>query len=217
MPSTASSFRRGTPRPFAGRLAVELRRSGALLRPRQIRARCIGQGRQCVEHKIDGGNMFEAPRRREYPLPPLRDGRLCGMRADNFRAGPPLLVLDRSAAKKCANTAEPSPKSSLKPSAAACWIGRSCRCCQCRGSGRPPGIKETADPAVTATGAASPLLAISLRRPSSSETLPRLAARPRWWPPDNRQPHGLLRGEMPAYELPRGPRPAGAASISRSL
>jgi hypothetical protein len=81
----------------------------------------------------------------------------------------------------------------------------------------PPGIKETADPAVTATGAASPLLAISLRRPSSSETLPRLAARPRWWPPDNRQPHGLLRGEMPAYELPRGPRPAGAASISRSL
>ena len=31
----------------------------------------------------------------------------------------------------------------------------------------PPGIKETADPAVTAIGAASPLLAISLRRPSS--------------------------------------------------
>jgi hypothetical protein len=49
----------------------------------------------------------------------------------------------------------------------------------------PSGIKETADPAVTAIGAASPLLAISLRRPSSSEMLPRLAARPRWWPPDN--------------------------------
>src|SRR6516225_1541359 len=28
-----------------------------------------------------------------------RSGRLCGMRADNFLAGPPLLVLDRSAAK----------------------------------------------------------------------------------------------------------------------
>ena len=42
----------------------------------------------------------------------------------------------------------------------------------------PPGIKETADPAVTAIGAASPLLAISPRRPSSSEILPRLAARP---------------------------------------
>src|SRR6516162_3569243 len=49
----------------------------------------------------------------------------------------------------------------------------------------PPGIKETADPAVTAISAASPLLAISLRRPSSSERLPRLAARPRWWPRDN--------------------------------
>ena len=42
----------------------------------------------------------------------------------------------------------------------------------------PPGIKETTDPAVTAIGAASPLLAISPRRPSSSEILPRLAARP---------------------------------------
>lgn len=28
-----------------------------------------------------------------------RSGRLCGMHADNFLAGPPLLVLDRSAAK----------------------------------------------------------------------------------------------------------------------
>ena len=82
----------------------------------------------------------------------------------------------------------------------------------------PPGIKETADPAVTAIGAASPLLAISLRRPSSSEMLPRLAARPRWCAPDNcLAPHGLRRGEMPAYELPRGPRPVGAASISRSV
>jgi hypothetical protein len=221
MPSTASSFRRGTPRPFAGRLAVELRRSGALLRPRQIRARCIGQGRQCVEHKIDGGNMFEAPRRREYPLPPLRDGRLCGMRADNFRAGPPLLVLDRSAAKKCANTAEPSPKSSLKPSAVACWIGRSCRCCQCRGSGRPTSCRPASrKPPIP------PLLPPApLRRSSPSPSVDQARARRYHGSPPGHaggrriiaSPTGLLRGEMPAYELPRGPRPAGAASISRSL
>jgi hypothetical protein len=37
----------------------------------------------------------------------------------------------------------------------------------------PPGIKETADPAVTAIGVASPLLAISLRCPKSSEMLSR--------------------------------------------
>jgi len=80
----------------------------------------------------------------------------------------------------------------------------------------PPGIKETADPAVTAIGAASPLLAISLRRPSSSEMC-------HGSPPGRAggrliiaQP-GLRRGEMPAYELPRGPRPPGAASISRSV
>ena len=66
--------------------------------------------------------------------------------------------------------------------------------------------------------AGPPLLVISLRRPSSSEMLPRLAARPRWCAPDNcLAPHGLRRGEMPAYELPRGPRPVGAASISRSV
>ena len=41
----------------------------------------------------------------------------------------------------------------------------------------PPGTKETTDPAVTGIGAASSLLAISLRRPSSSEMLPRLAAK----------------------------------------
>ena len=35
----------------------------------------------------------------------------------------------------------------------------------------PPGIKETTDPAVTAIGVASPLLAISLRRPKSNEML----------------------------------------------
>ena len=33
----------------------------------------------------------------------------------------------------------------------------------------PPGIKETADPAVTAIGAASPPLAISLHRPSERD------------------------------------------------
>ena len=43
---------------------------------------------------------------------------------------------------------------------------------------------------------------------------PRLAARPRWWPPDNSSAHYRRRGEMPAYELPRR---AGAASISRSV
>ena len=169
-------------------------------------------------------------RRRQYVRSPaparvstaaLRDGRLCGMRADNFRAGPPLLVLDRSAAKKCANTAEPSPKSSLKPSAAACWIGRSCRCCQCRGSGR----RTSCRPASRKPPIPPLLPPAPLRRSSPSPSVDQARARRYHGSPPGHaggrriiaSPTGLLRGEMPAYELPRGPRPAGAASISRSL
>ena len=81
----------------------------------------------------------------------------------------------------------------------------------------PPGIKETADPAVTAIGAASPLLAISLRRPSPSEMLPRLAARSRWWPPDNcSAPRPTSRRDA-RLRASSGSSAPGAASISRSV
>ena len=149
-----------------------------------------------------------------------RSGRLCRMRADNFLATPaprPRPI----GCEKCANTAEPSPKSRLKPSSSVCRIGRSCRCCQCRGTGRltrrRPALRKPPIP---------PLLpSAPLRRSSPSPSVDQARARGYHGSPPGRagvrlvitQPHGLHRGEMPAFELPRGPWRPSAASISRSV
>ena len=56
---------------LAGRLAAELRRDRAVLRPAEYELGVSGKAGNLQGKKIDGGNVFEAPRSREYPLPPL--------------------------------------------------------------------------------------------------------------------------------------------------
>ena len=108
--------------------------------------------------------MFEAPRRREYPLPPYATAASAG-------CAPIISSLDlrsssstdrlRKMRKYGRAVAEIEPEAVVGG-----MLNRTLMQVLSVSSKRPPdklppGIKETADPAVTAIGAASPLLAIA--------------------------------------------------------
>ena len=56
----------------ARRLADRLRRSGAFLRHRRVRDRGIRESGKHPGPFDPAGNIYEGPRQREYPMPPLR-------------------------------------------------------------------------------------------------------------------------------------------------
>ena len=149
-----------------------------------------------------------------------RSGRLCGMRADNFLATPaprPRPIGCEKMRKYGRAVAEIELEA-----VGGGMLDRTLMPVLSVSRKRPP---DSCRPALRKPPIPPLLPSAPLRRSSPSPSVDQARARRYHGSPPGHaggrriiaSPTGLLRGEMPAYELPRGPRPAGAASISRSL